>query len=132
MTHSPEVNDRRRTYRGKIFGKMVDARLIAVGASVIVALLAAISGYYLSLPQLAEGLERPFLTRAFAGFFLFVGDLVSILDALVYVFLGQSLSVDEDVWFHACDLRFEMHWWVFYVVVMQSEALGRTPGYLFD
>ena len=73
MTHSPEVNDRRRTYRGKIFGKMVDARLIAVGASVIVALLAAISGYYLSLPQLAEGSGKAISYSCVCRIFSFCG-----------------------------------------------------------
>ena len=84
---------------------MVNARTFVVGASVIVAVFAAISGYYLSQPQLADGLESPFLTRAFAGFFLFVGDLVSILDALVYVSLGQALSGP-----HSCNLMLELRW----------------------
>ena len=84
---------------------MVNARTFAVSTSVIVAVFAAISGYYLSLPQLADGLESPFLTRAFAGFFLFVGDLVSILDELVYVSLGQRLSGS-----HSCNLSFELRW----------------------
>ena len=74
---------------------MVDARSIAVGASVIVAVFAAISGYYLSLPQLSEGIESQCLTRAFAGCFLFLGDLVSIFISLVYVSFGWSLYVDE-------------------------------------
>ena len=85
--------------------KMVNAHTFAVSTSVIVAVFAAISGYYLSLPQLAEGLESPFLTRAFAWFFLFVGDLVSILDAFVYVSLGLPLSGS-----YSCNLMFELRW----------------------